>query len=190
MAAKKPVSDSYKEYPNQNYIELKFNTKSYDSMGADEAHTRYKNNNALMGQIFSLENKEKTIDCINSDEMLESQDITGLLKDVCEELADTEKHYSKKVQSMSDNCKDFHKDIHKLRFTGASTTKVQENNTDFMGTLMADLEEEQEIPHPFICKQSPFYNNLTQEMFLYVENPTDKDRPFASRSEEERLISL
>lgn len=190
MASKKPASDSYKEYPNQNYIELKFNTKSYDSIGADEAHTRYKSNNALMGQIFSIENQEKTLERINSDETQEQQDITGLLKNVCEELADTEKHYSKKVKSMSDDCKDFHKDIHKLRITGVTGTKDKDSTNDYLSQVMADLEDQQEIPHPFVCKQSPFYNNFSQEMWMFMENPTEKDRPFTGRTEEERLISL
>ena len=34
------------------------------------------------------------------------------------------------------------------------------------------------LPHPFLMKGSPFYQNCTQEMVLEVKNPKKGDRPF------------
>lgn len=44
MSLKIKQNDVYKEFPNQNFIEVRFNGKSFDQLSSEEAYTRYKNN--------------------------------------------------------------------------------------------------------------------------------------------------
>lgn len=136
-----------------------------------------------MGQIFSLENKEKTVEKIQDtdDNELELEDINEMYEIEQQEIQMAREHYGKKIHEISDKCKDFHKKMQKLRVCGRDGGETINN-------IQATYEEdEDEIPHPFVCKASPFYNNCTDEMYLNVEEYTEKDYPFAKTEDEDNI---
>ena len=66
---------------------------------------------------------------------------------------------------MTDDCRQFHKNIHKLRVQSTNSNK-EKDNIDTVNQISEQLEANQEIPHPYLCKQSPFYQQCTNDMFL------------------------
>ena len=103
-------TDLYKEYPNQNFVEQRFNNKSFSSQTSDECYMRYKNNAHLMGQVFSIENIEETKDKLEDasytpQEEVSSETIKELYANITEELGETKDHYLKKIKGIHYNYK-------------------------------------------------------------------------------------
>ncbi|KAL4485043.1 hypothetical protein ABPG72_014563 [Tetrahymena utriculariae] len=156
--------NQYKEFSNQNYIELRFSNKNARELSQDEAMIRYKRNNYILGRIFSYD--------IDSDGYSEAVSFDPhTLKNVSEEYVET-------VQKELEEIKERHREsfeefkIKQQQFKRYLEQAHHFKDNEGMDDFIQELMDKQllNIDHPFFKKNSPFYlqtdNKFVKEVIL------------------------
>lgn len=136
-----------------------------------------------MGDIFSLAEQDEDEDYGEDGHILE-ENIRGsskLIPEISERLekfrAEALEHQKRKLLTTIDTNMEFHEWMERHKKTAATSSEGgMDNEIDMME--LVKLGEECGIPHPYSCKSSPFFNNLTRETLLELKNPSPHDRPF------------
>ncbi len=85
---------------------------------------------------------------------------------------------NKLIQTIDENM-EFHEWMEKHRKFGGSTSSDTGIDNELEQNELIKLGNECGIPHPFSCRSSPFFNNLTKEIILEVPNVTPEHRPIS-----------
>ena len=172
----KPRSQ-FTELRGQNFLEVKYGSKNYDALSSEEAHNRYNKNIRFLSKIFTVDDT-KPIKVGNQEPKEDSPNMEQITKEMEEENEQLDQHMMEKLQNLMAFNQNYHQKMDKMPpKKGADLSNFKDVN-----------DKDCVLPHPFLMKGSPFYQNCSQEMMLEVKNPKKGDRPFDDFSALDLLV--
>eukprot|EP01017_Pseudomicrothorax_dubius_P033781 TRINITY_DN4556_c0_g1_i4.p1 TRINITY_DN4556_c0_g1~~TRINITY_DN4556_c0_g1_i4.p1 ORF type:complete len:186 (+),score=55.97 TRINITY_DN4556_c0_g1_i4:127-684(+) len=180
-------NDVYKEFQNQNFLEIRFSNRKTAEISRTEALTRYKRNNAILGRIFSQPMEEEPKDVTN-----------GKME---EDLDRTLEHLEREIDR-------FQRDLEGMRtHQGEKLTTFRARNKVFTELMneakhlkneeqtKAFLEKLKEIEfyaaeHPFFNEKTPYFLSLDDAPIKRVDTTRVSRQSVLPYDEKELLQTL
>eukprot|EP01016_Furgasonia_blochmanni_P028519 TRINITY_DN2999_c0_g1_i1.p1 TRINITY_DN2999_c0_g1~~TRINITY_DN2999_c0_g1_i1.p1 ORF type:complete len:191 (+),score=47.10 TRINITY_DN2999_c0_g1_i1:116-688(+) len=175
-----PNQDTYKDIPNQNYIEVRFAQKNIEEISKDEALLRYKRNSYLIGRIFSYNQdiKEEANDDSKQSTHAPSSQIS------IETLTENNRIQTRELEAM----KNKHKEklehfenknkVYQQVMDEAKHLRSPDQFDDFKKKLMENNLYSGD--HPFFMENSPFFLSTDDTIIKRVEAPVYIDDRYYS----------
>jgi len=166
-----PSGQNYKDIPNQNFVEVRLNSKNIREISKDEALQRYKRNAYIMGRIFSY-NQDSTQDDLDDVPQVDKRPTISpeMVKTTENELIQLKKKHTDKIEE--------YKERNRRLQTLMNDMKQVKNEKDF-SDIMERLKQDNfyAYEHPFLNRTSPFYMNADESIVKKVDNSDPNSIP-------------
>ncbi|CAK74083.1 unnamed protein product (macronuclear) [Paramecium tetraurelia] len=162
-------NQTFKDFPNQSHIELKFNTKDQHGLEREEALQKYRRNINLLTKIFAYDvdqpEQEKQHEICQSEKQNGQFQIKPhLLESMRQSLVQLQNRHKETIEQFKKR-----NELFKQRINEDTKINNQEEFQQFINELQSeDLLCES---HPFLDKKSSFYmqTNLQQPIQISQE---------------------